>query len=53
VATRVEPFFNQLVELEGRDLSLLEFAAEEIVGVAESFEKGGEKRGEDAGVAKE
>lgn len=53
VATRVESFFNELVELGGRDLSLLEFTAEEVVGVAESFKKGGEKRGEDAGVAKE
>jgi hypothetical protein len=53
VATRVQPFFNELVELEGRGLSLLEFTAEEIVGVAESFKKGGEKRGEDAGIAKE
>ena len=52
VATRVESFFNELVELGRRDFSLLEFAAEEIVGVAESFKKGGEKRGEDAWVAK-
>jgi hypothetical protein len=53
VATRVESFFNELVELGGRDLSLLQFTAEEVVGVAESFKKGGEKRGEDTGVAKE
>jgi hypothetical protein len=53
VATRVESFFNELVELGGRDLSLLEFTAEEVVGVAESFKKGGEKRGEDAGITKE
>jgi len=53
VATRVEPFFNELVEFGGRDLSLLKFTAEEIVGVAESFKKGGEKRGEDAGITKE
>ena len=53
VATRVESFFNELVELGRRDFSLLEFAAEEIVGVAESFKKGGEKRGKDAGVAEE
>jgi hypothetical protein len=53
VATGVEPLFNELVELGGRDLSLLEFTAEEIVSVTESFKKGGEKRREDAGVAKE
>lgn len=53
VATRVESFFNELVELGRRDFSLLEFAAEEIVGVAESFKKGGEKRGKDARVAEE
>jgi hypothetical protein len=41
------------VELEGGALSLLKFTAEEIVGVAESFKKGGEKRCEDAGIAKE
>ena len=52
VATRVEPFFNELVELGGGDLSQLKFTAEEIVGVAESFKKGGEKRGEDAWVPK-
>jgi hypothetical protein len=53
VATGVEPLFNELVELGGRDLSVFKFTAEEIVGVAESFKKGGEKRCEDAGIAKE
>ena len=31
---------------------MFELTAEEIVGVAESFKKGGEKRGENAGIAK-
>jgi len=53
VATGVEPLFNDLVELGERDLSVLEFTAEEIVGVAKSFKKRGEKRCEDAGIAKE
>ena len=35
----------------GGDLPLFELAAKEIVGVAESFKKGGEKWGENAGIA--
>lgn len=48
---KVNSFFNECVELEGGDLTLFELTAEEIVGVAESFKKGGKKGGENAGIA--
>ncbi len=50
---KVNSFFNELVQLVGGDLPLFELTAKEIVGVAESFKKGGEKWGENAGIAKE
>lgn len=49
---KVNSFLNECVQLAGGDLPLFERTAEEIVGVAESFKKGGEKRGENAGIAK-